>query len=109
MPRRLPRPLPRPTNTTKLTAYTDFRTLPLVALSCTHQQSLAHHEILACPVPFVAITTNDSKRGRKESGGQKKSRRTPFLPEADPFFPELVSQRAHLETPTKGEPKWERS
>src|SRR5437667_6894721 len=28
MPRRLPRPLPRPTHTTKLTAYTEFRTLP---------------------------------------------------------------------------------
>jgi len=51
----------------------------LVALSCTHQQSLAHHEILAWPVPFVAITTDDPKRGRKES--------------ADPFSPELVSQQ----------------
>ena len=29
MPRRLPRPLRRPTHTPKLTAYTDFRTLPL--------------------------------------------------------------------------------
>jgi len=28
MPRRLPRPLRRPTHTAKLTAYTDFRTLP---------------------------------------------------------------------------------
>src|SRR4051794_28002754 len=28
MPRRLPRPLPRPTHTTQLTAYTKFRTLP---------------------------------------------------------------------------------
>ena len=40
----------------------------LVALSCTHQQSLAHREILACPVPFVAITTNDPRRGRKKVG-----------------------------------------
>jgi hypothetical protein len=50
----------------------------LVALSCAHQQSLAHHEILAWPVPLVAITTNDPKHGRKGS--------------ADPFLPELVSQ-----------------
>jgi hypothetical protein len=28
MPRRLPRPLPRPTNQTELTAYTNLRTLP---------------------------------------------------------------------------------
>ena len=63
----------------------------LVALSCAHQQSLAHREILACPVPFVAITTNDPRRGRKES--------------ADPFLFELVSQQ----TTTEGERKWERS
>src|SRR5438552_16418714 len=58
----------------------------LVALSCTHQQSLAHDEILASPVPLVAITSHDPKRGRKES--------------ADPSLPELVSQRVHLETTT---------
>jgi hypothetical protein len=51
----------------------------LVARSRTRQQSLAHDAILASPVPFVAITTNDPKRGRKES--------------ADPFLPELVSQQ----------------
>ena len=31
MPGRLPRPLPRPTNRTELTAYTDLRTLPALA------------------------------------------------------------------------------
>jgi hypothetical protein len=34
MPRRLPRPLPRPTNTTNLTAYTESRTLPWVVEAC---------------------------------------------------------------------------
>jgi hypothetical protein len=36
-----------------------------MTLSRTHQQSLAYHESLACPVPVVAITTNDPNRGRK--------------------------------------------
>src|SRR3981081_3496449 len=54
----------------------------LVALSCTHQQSLAHREILALPVPFVAITTNDPKRGRKESGGSEKRVGRPLLARA---------------------------
>src|SRR6202035_2568698 len=51
----------------------------LVALRRTRQQPFAHHEILACPVPFIAITSNDPERGRKES--------------ADSFLPELVSQQ----------------
>ena len=47
MPRRLPRPLPRPTHTTQLTAYTDFRTLPRLRRPCWPQHAIA--QVLGCP------------------------------------------------------------
>jgi hypothetical protein len=55
MPRRLPRPLPRPTNTTKLTAYTDFRTLPLRRFSLGHigQLNRALDKLFARVQPLV--------------------------------------------------------
>jgi hypothetical protein len=41
----------------------------IVALCCASAVARSPR-ILAWPVPFIAVTTNDPKRGRKESGGQ---------------------------------------
>src|SRR6266566_4246975 len=44
MPRRLPHPLPRPTHTTKLTAYTEFRTLPPLDATRAARSALASNQ-----------------------------------------------------------------